>query len=203
MGKHEQIKKLFDVSLNDYDEHMNKTGHYKAQERIIRLIKDGIKEPILDLACGTGFLIKLLSKDFSKVFGNDFSPLMAEAARKRIDAPITNENAENLESYDKKFKTIISCNVFFYLQNREKAIRRWVSLLEKDGKVIFIEEYPFIKPKSEEMNKHTEELMSIIDPISPEDIKNLMAQNGFSLVKNVNTAIDEKHNLYGLVFSLK
>jgi hypothetical protein len=53
------------------------------------------------------------------------------------------------------------------------------------------------------MDKHTEKLMSLIDPISPEGITEIMVQNWFLLVKEIKTTIDEKHNLYGLVFSLK
>lgn len=203
MDKSENIKKLYDVCHKEYDEHMTKTGHYKAQEKILNLLFNQIEEPILDLACGTGFLINLLSNKFSKIFGNDFSPEMAKIARKKYEFPITHDNSEILDSYTKKFKTIISCNLFFYLQNRDKAIKRWAKLLDSNGKIIFIEEYPFIKPKSKEMDKHTKKLMNLIDPIPPKEIEKLLAQNGFSLIKKVKTKIDEKHNLYGLVFSLR
>jgi len=182
---------------------MSKTGHYNAQEKILDLLIDQIQEPILDLACGTGFLIGKLSKNFSLISGNDFSSAMVGTASNNKKITITNDNAEDLKSYDQKFGTIICCNLFFYLQDRNKAINRWANLLETNGKIIFIEEYPFIKPSSTEMDKHTEELMSLISPISPKDIQNIMAQNGFKLDNEVNTKIDANHDLYGLVFSLK
>jgi ubiquinone/menaquinone biosynthesis C-methylase UbiE len=203
MKKSDKIKKLYDVCHTDYDLHMVKTGHYEAQEKIISLLLDEIKEPIFDLACGTGFMIKKLSTNYSRVYGNDFSLSMVEMASKSTGRKITNENAEILESHSrKKFKTIICCNLFFYLQNRNTAIKRWANLLDKDGQVIFIEEYPFIQPISEEMDKHTKELMSLVDPISPTDIQKLMTQNGFKINKEIRIKIDEKHDLYGLVFSL-
>jgi ubiquinone/menaquinone biosynthesis C-methylase UbiE len=202
MNKSDKIKNLYNFCYADYDLHMAKTGHYEAQEKIINLLLDEIKEPILDLACGTGFMINKLSTKFSLVCGNDFSLSMAEAASKNTDCKITNENAEIIGSYNQKFKTIICCNLFFYLQNRNKAIRRWENLLDEKGRIIFIEEYPFIQPASEEMDKHTSELMSLVEPISPADIKSIMIKNGFRLDKQVKTEIDEKHDLYGLVFSL-
>ena len=203
MNKSETIKKFWNKSHKDYDLHMTETKHYKAQKKILELLSNKIEEPVLDLACGTGFLIKLLSNKLSKIYGNDFSSEMVKIARKNSKFPITNNDAETLNSYTNKFRTIISCNLFFYLQNRKNSIERWVKLLDSNGKIIFIEEHPFIKPKSEEMDKHTEELMDLIDPISPEEIEKLMTQNGFSLIKKVETKIDIKHNLYGLVFSLK
>jgi ubiquinone/menaquinone biosynthesis C-methylase UbiE len=202
MNKSEKIKDFWNVSCKDYDLHMAETKHYNAQEKILELLSNQIKEPILDLACGTGFLIKLLSNKFFKISGNDFSSEMVKIARKNKFS-ITNDDAETLNSYSNKFATIISCNLFFYLQNRNKAVKRWVELLDSNGKIIFIEEYPFIKPKSEEMDEHSEKLMNLIDPISPEEIESLMVQNGFSLIKKVETRIDKKHNLYGLVFSLR
>jgi ubiquinone/menaquinone biosynthesis C-methylase UbiE len=199
----DKIKGFWNKSFKDYDLHMMETNHYQTQEKILSLVLEQVEEPILDLACGTGFLVKKLSYRFSKVQGNDFLVEMINTATKDIEFPITNDDAETLDSYDNKFKTIISCNLFFYLQNRDRAIKRWTELLDPNGKIIFIEEHPFIKPKSEEMDKHTEELMNLIQPMSPDEIEKLMNQNGFSLIKKVETKIDEKHNLYGLVFSLR
>jgi len=203
MDNSKKIKQLYNICSEDYNKHMLKTGHYKAQEKILKLLFDQIEEPILDLACGTGFLINLLSTKFSLIFGNDFSCAITKDIEK-LKIPITHDNAEFLKSYTQtqKFKTIISCNLFFYVQHREKAIQRWKELLSPKGKIIFIEEYPFITPKSEEMDRYTKKLMDLINPISPEQIEKIMVQNGFSLIKKVLTPIDPKHKLYGLVFSL-
>lgn len=57
-------------------------------------------------------------------------------------------------------------------------------------------QYPFIKPKSEEMDKHTEKLMSLIDSISTETITEIMLKNWFLLVKETKTTIDKKNIIY-------
>ncbi|EKD43574.1 MAG: methyltransferase type 11 [uncultured bacterium] len=198
-----KIKKLYNGCCVDYDKHMRVTGHYTAQRRILKLLIKNIEEPILDLACGSGFLIKLLSKNFKDIVGNDFSDAMTKLAGKKSKTTITCDNAETLKTYKHKFKTIISCNLFFYLQHQDKAIKRWRKILHNNGQIIFIEEHPFVKPKSKEMDNHTKELMSLINPISPAKISKLMTKNGFILTKEVKTKIDNKHDLYGLIFSLK
>ncbi|HBB04502.1 TPA: hypothetical protein DCZ39_06525 [Patescibacteria group bacterium] len=52
-SKQKEIVNLYDLCYIDYDKHMSETGHYKAQEKILSSIINYIKEPILDLACGT------------------------------------------------------------------------------------------------------------------------------------------------------
>jgi ubiquinone/menaquinone biosynthesis C-methylase UbiE len=203
MDKTEKIQKLYDAIYDKYDIHMRKSGHYTAQENIIKLLFGQVEEPILDLACGTGFLINLLKKKFSSINGNDFSKKMSVAASLRTGLKITNENAEKLVSYNKKYKTIICCNLFFYLQDRKTAIWRWKSLLHKNGRVIYLEEYPFIKPVSNELDAHSAKLMAIVDPVEPELIERLMIEEGFQLSTKKKVKIDNKHNMYGLVFTLK
>ncbi|KKR04764.1 MAG: hypothetical protein UT32_C0026G0011 [Parcubacteria group bacterium GW2011_GWC2_39_14] len=76
-------------------------------------------------------------------------------------------------------------------------------LLEKDGKIIFLEEFPFMKPARLDMEEHADELMSLISPLAPDEIEHLMNKNCFSLGIKVKTKIDEHHDLFGLVFSLE
>jgi ubiquinone/menaquinone biosynthesis C-methylase UbiE len=200
----EEIKDLYDFYCEYYDEHMKKTGHYSAQLKIINEIVDEIEEPILDLACGSGFLLSHLSNRFSNISANDFSKKMTGLAKKKNQKiAFTNDNSETLESYDQKFNTIICCNLFFYIQNRNKAIARWKGLLNKKGKIIFIEEHPFIKPKPSQMDEFARRLMKLVKPISPEEISDLMHRNGFISIKETKDIIDDEHNLYGLVFKLK
>lgn len=202
MEKAEKIKKFWNESCEDYDHHMSETDHYKAQIKILGLLKKEIKEPILDLACGTGIILKFLSNDFSNIQGNDFSKKMIEMSKEKLTCKLTEENAEILSSYDEKFNTVILCNLFFYIENRKKAVKRWKKLLEKDGKIIFLEEHPFLITKSDDLDKHTKDLLEILNPISPEEIEKIMVEEGFFLKKKVKTSIDGKHDLYGLVFSL-
>ena len=64
---------------------MKQSGHFDAQASILELIKDSVKEPILDLACGSGFLMKLLQKDFNSISANDFSKEMVDITARKLD----------------------------------------------------------------------------------------------------------------------
>lgn len=204
MDKKQKIKDFWNKEYNDYDLHMKETNHYNAQSEIIESLKDEIKSPILDIACGSGFLTEILFKKYKDVQANDFSLSMINVAQKRLpEVLFTNDDAETLESYKQKtYNTVIVNNLFFYIQNRDMAIKRWKELLKIDGKIILIEEYPFLITKEKNFSEKEKELLSIIDPISPEEIKNYMINNGFIFIKDVFVPIDSIHNLYGLVFHI-
>ncbi len=200
-----EVRRLYEVYAEDYDMHMIKTGHYQAQERIYFEVKKYIKSPVLDLACGPGFLLNKIANDFSKVYANDISGAMIDIAKERtVKAKIsfTKSDAVTLDSYKNiKLGTIICSNLFYYIKDREKAIRRWKKLLTNAGSIIFIEEYPFINTKSEFFEGKKTGVTSIVSPIPPEEIIALMTHHGFKLKLNTKTAIDKRHDLFGLVFS--
>ncbi len=175
---------------------MEESGHYKAQEKVLKELLPEIAEPILDLACGTGFILSILSKLFNSLSANDLSIGMLNFTRNKLKNKIlnySNENAEELVSCA-RFKTIICCNLFYYLVNYNKAITKWKKLLEESGKIIIIEEHPFtIKEKMIE-------LKNIVNPKMPEEIIQIMNENSLRLVRTEKTAIDSFHDLYGFAF---
>jgi len=201
-----EVRRLYEVYAEDYDMHMMKTGHYDAQERIYEAIKAHIKEPVIDLAAGPGFLLNIISNDFSKVYANDISETMIDIAKKRAgkNVKFTRDDAVSLDSCDNiKFGSIISCNLFYYIKDREKAIRRWKRLLNERGNIIFIEEYPFINTKSKYFEGKRSGVTSILSPVAPDEIIALMEHYGFKLKLNTKTPIDKRHELFGLVFVKK
>jgi len=198
-------KLFYEASSGDYDKYMMKTGHYLAQKKTIKKLYSKIKEPILDLACGSGYIVSLLTKDFKKISANDFSSTMIELARnnqgeKAETINFTHDNAEKLNSQTKKINTIICCNLFFYIKHKNIALKRWKSLLNKNGHLIICEEFPFKKPHKGTMNQHANKLMRIVNPITIEKIIELTEKNGFKLITKKKTVIDKEHSLFGLVF---
>lgn len=124
------------------------------------------------------------------------------AKKKNPSVQFSNDDAVTLQNHlPETLDTVICSNLFFYLKDkRTKAIRRWNELLNVNGYLIFIEEYPFITPKSEEIDDHTNDIMSVIDPISPEEIIEIVLLEGFILIQKEKIAIDKQHDLYGIVF---
>ncbi|MCA9352069.1 class I SAM-dependent methyltransferase [Patescibacteria group bacterium] len=204
MSLHKQkVKTFWDQNLNAYDLHMLETNHYEAQKNGLRIIDSFIKEPILDLACGTGFLISEIQKNYRNISGNDFSEKMIEEASSRLNSvSLSNNDVEVLSEYsEKSFETLFCCNLFYYIKNREKALERWYELLTENGKLIFFEEHPFINSDSEnQFNESKNDLNTLIDPISPGELKKLAIGAGFKKVFEKSTPIDDKHDLFLLVF---
>lgn len=199
-----EVRRLYEVYAEDYDLHMMKTGHYKAQERIYEAVKAHIYEPVIDVACGPGFLLTQIMRDYSKVYANDISEAMIALAKARVKGKhiaFSKDDAMTLDSFGgKRFGTIISSNLFYYIKDREKAVQGWKKFLQDSGSIIFIEEYPFINTKSKYFEGKRSGITSILSPVSPDEITALMKHNGFTLTLNTKTAIDKRHDLFGLVF---
>ena len=205
----EKIKNLWSQAVFDYDSHMQKTGHYSAQENLLGDLKSYLESPILDLATGPGFLAEKLLESKHEVTLNDFSDEMftffSNRFRKNSHAHFSNQDAHSMDLKDLPtfpFKTIICCNLFYYLENRVLAINNWKKLLKNAGAIILLEEYPFHRPDTKEMKSYESELMALVQPLSPGEIEKQFIEKGFKLIDKRKTSIDKNHNLYGFVFKL-
>ena len=188
---------IFNKHSTEYDKHMKKTGHYPAQDKILKEILNFVNIPILDLACGPGHLLKELSKTFTELKGNDLSKSMTQLAKQNnSEIVITNDDATELISYNQKFKTIFCVNALFYLNNKEKAIQRWKKLLEEKGRLIIVEEHPFIYPK----NKPLKGLK--LSPLSPKEIIELISNLELKLIYQSKVRINKEHELFVFIFEL-
>jgi ubiquinone/menaquinone biosynthesis C-methylase UbiE len=199
----EKIKNLWNKAINDYDLHMKNTGHYLAQEKLMNELKSHFYSPILDLATGTGFLAEKLLENKQILTLNDFSEEIflsfSQKFAKNIYVDFSNQDAHCIY-LDKFYNTIICCNLFYYLEDQNRAINNWKKLLQKDGSIVLFEEYPFHKPNSTEMKDYENELMSLIQPVSPDEIEKLFTKQGLNLINKKKVAIDADHDLFGFVF---
>lgn len=200
----ERIKALYSEYALIFDEHMESTGHYRAQRRLIGLLMEYVKEPIIDLGAGTGYLCSVLMEhgEISKIYVNDISKTMIQRAQDRLNEKtvyFSNFDAEEISVKD-RFKTIISCNLFFYLCDPVNAINNWNKILELDGSIMLLEEHPFLYPRSMKNINYVNELMKIHRYFKPKEIIEMFKYQGMCLVKEVEVEIDANHNLKGYVF---
>lgn len=189
---YDKVISFFDFNYQKYDKHMQESGHYLAQEKLLRLLLKEVREPILDLACDTGFILSLLSEQFVNLFANDLSIKMLNFTKKKLNLKLinySNDNVESLNSYSQKFSTIICCNLFHYIEDHNKAITRWKQLLDNDGKIILIEEYPFI------LRENLRQLTKVINPKTIEEISRIMKMNHLMLSRTEEMPIDSRHYL--------
>lgn len=194
------IKQFYNKNACDYDQHMKKTGHYTAQNKIIKRLNNFITDPILDVACGTGHLVSQLSKKYKFIIGNDYSKEMCKITLHNFPKiRIICKNAETLNG-NYKYNTLICCNFFYYIQNYSTTLQNWKRLLTNTGKLIIIEEYPFITHNINHNQKLSKKLKRIIAPKTPKEINTILNENNFKLIKVTKTKIDNKHKLFGFVF---
>jgi predicted TPR repeat methyltransferase len=102
---YERLSRVYDLDWSDFSP--------KYTELIKRILDDnGIAQAkILDLACGTGILAKILSNNGHQVHGIDISPQMIEIARKKSTGlPDTAFQVQNMTKFfiDKRFD-LITC----------------------------------------------------------------------------------------------
>jgi 2-polyprenyl-3-methyl-5-hydroxy-6-metoxy-1,4-benzoquinol methylase len=97
-------------------------------------------ENVLEIGLGDGSFLKLLAKDFDKVYALDGSSVIIDKLKKNI---IEFKNIEYHCSYiedfsiDKKFKNIVMGHILEHIEKPIDALRKTIDLLEDDG-IIYI-----------------------------------------------------------------
>lgn len=203
----QRVRRIYDKYVESYDSHMLVTGHYVAQEILVEQLKDYFEDLTIDLGAGTGYLSEyLLKKNIVKfIHVNDFSERMLEVARIRIPKELVLFSSFDAESINLplKYKTIICCNLFFYLSNPDMAINNWKKLLQKNGRIVVMEEFPFLFPVSNILQKFSKDLKKVHNYMTPDEIVELFSTHSLKLVNRESVEIDDKHSLYGYVFELE
>ena len=108
------------------------TTHFK-----VRLIKDLIKNHLggrlLDVCCGSGFLLSQFENHFSKNDGIDMSPEAIEFGKQFTHAQLIVGNAEEMPYEDNSFDCIIATDAFEHIPDDYKAIQEVKRTLKPNG----------------------------------------------------------------------
>ena len=132
-NNHEKLARFYDAAMKDRTE----TASY-----IRRLIRQHNPKArtLLELACGTGAILKILGKSYD-VAGLDLSPQMLSIARKRL--PHVRFYRKDMVSFDlgKRFDVVIcvfdSINHVLKFTDWQKIFRNARGHLEPDGLFLF------------------------------------------------------------------
>jgi len=73
-------------------------------------------------------------------------------------------------------------------------------MLNKNGHLIIIEEYPFIINNVNKNKQLANKLKKIVKPKTPCEVKTVLKENNFTLIKTTITKINNNHKLYGFIF---
>jgi ubiquinone/menaquinone biosynthesis C-methylase UbiE len=110
-----------------------------ARETARRLcLKPG--EAVLDVGCGTGALLSLLSRMHSpdRLCGVEPIAQMLAVARRRLDPRVAlcRGWAQRLPFADQRFDVVVCCNVFHYLRAAPRALREMRRVVRSGGRVV-------------------------------------------------------------------
>lgn len=95
---------------------------------------------VADLGCGTGTLSALLAGEGYRVTGVDLSPRMLDLARAKVpDASFLVGDAAVPPLPEAAFDVVLCRHVLWALPDPVDALRRWVTLLRPQGRLVLIE----------------------------------------------------------------
>ncbi|KAN0106347.1 S-adenosyl-L-methionine-dependent methyltransferase [Hyaloscypha variabilis] len=148
------IRSIYDARAATYDHETGPDGFHPRQAR--DYVKWASPSPgckLLDLACGTGEISLACARLASPgmVIGVDISPASLEVARQKAQqeglgnvkfvegdiADLLSEWAEKEGIRQGMFDVITCASAFVLLEDQPGAVKSWVKLLKKGGKVIF------------------------------------------------------------------
>ena len=132
-------KKHFDAQAAEYDArdtyYYSQNGKISCRD-IARRLKAVPYENLLDVGCGTGFLIDLLAKEKKAAYtGLDLSEEMVKVAReKQINgADFITGSSERLPFSDAGFDVVTCSQSFHHYPHPEKAMQEAYRVLKKGG----------------------------------------------------------------------
>lgn len=135
----ELSKKWFDKQAPVYDEKdviiYSKYGKISCQN-IFDYLKDKKYKKLLDIGCGTGLLIDLLSKEHKAEFtGLDLSPKMLEEANKKEikNAKFFEGRSDDLPFEDNSFDIVTCSQSFHHYPETDKPLQEALRVLKPGG----------------------------------------------------------------------
>jgi ubiquinone/menaquinone biosynthesis C-methylase UbiE len=123
-------------------EHWFPDTYNRHDFRIRYILKsiDNIKNAkILDVGCGKGGMVRILSKLGAQVHGIDISKELLKEAKKIPLATIKIGSATDIPYPDDTFDYVISNEVIEHVPSTEKAIKEMSRVVKKGGKIILID----------------------------------------------------------------
>lgn len=109
---------------------------------IVPLLKENPELKWLDIGCGTGQLISIISKDFPDInyLGMDVAKNMVENASKATTGKNIRFVVTPIEEFntDEKYDIITCMHAFPYFPDKPGVIRKFASLLSDNGQIIIV-----------------------------------------------------------------
>ena len=130
----DRVAFVYDIFANI----INKKVHKELKKIVANEItKD---DDVLECACGTGMLTKVVAPRSKSIIATDFSSKMLKRAKKKCkkfnNVEFTNANIMKLDFDDNSFDIVIAANVIHLLDDPIKAINELDRVCKENGKII-------------------------------------------------------------------
>jgi ubiquinone/menaquinone biosynthesis C-methylase UbiE len=113
---------------------------YSGLERyLLKFIPDSLSGLILEVGCGTGHWLEVLTKRGHQVAGLDPSPAMLSVAKQRLPPDVLFQGkAESIPWPDGSFERVFCINAFHHFSEREKFIAEAYRVLHSGGGLLTV-----------------------------------------------------------------
>ena len=137
---------LFNKIAKTYDKGIIKRWSLTIQERIISSLKIKSNSKILDIGCGTGNLLVLLSKKNEEenknleLYGIDISQEMLRITKTKLGnkAELKVVSVEKM-NYKSKFDCVFSIDAFHHYYNQDLATKKMINSLKNKGRLVIVD----------------------------------------------------------------
>ena len=156
---------------------------------------------VADIGCGTGrHWPKIFQKQPLSLTGFDVSEGMLNKLKEKFPEANTHKITDDLFSAvaDASFDTIISTLTVAHIENIERALQAWCRILKANGEIIITDFHPkLLAVGGKRTFKHNDEQLAVKNYVHSTDrIKDILLQNGFSIVAGHEISIDETMKHY-------
>ncbi len=181
LGKKEQVTKMFDTISGDYDG-LNRVISFgidiKWRKKVVKIIKDGTPETILDIATGTGDLaINLAETNASKIVGLDISSGMLEIGKEKIKKKSLESridmilgDSEQMPFEDNSFDAITVAFGVRNFETLENGLKEIFRVLKPHGTFVILEtSVPTKTPYKQGYTLYTKYILPLIGKLFSKD----------------------------------
>tara|TARA_Y100000031_G_scaffold151196_1_gene191975 strand:- start:863 stop:1738 length:876 start_codon:yes stop_codon:yes gene_type:complete len=144
---HNYFGKVANVYGDEYHKNYKELGYYPANYYRLLIVKNLLEKIkpklILDIGCGTGDPLILLSKEGHNIYGFDYSDSMVKKAKENLNNnninpdKIWKDNMEKISNCDRKYPCSIALGSLYYAKDFNKSLTEMVKITQKDGDIIF------------------------------------------------------------------
>ena len=118
---------------NHNEPHFRSENISKVKSNLEEIIKEYSEVNLLDVGCGTGFIINIVKGMCDKVYGIDATQEMLNQVEKSENVALINGIAEELPFEDGKFDVVTAYSFIHHLYSYEDALKEMYRVLKPNG----------------------------------------------------------------------